>query len=539
MEEREDVDDAARELVDGPRDDDRSSSLSEPDEENEDDGEHADEEDEDNTVNGDGLVTHPRALDEIDSEAETERLDQTPTALRKQPDGLGRTPSKLSQTAKAEEEVSEPASPVPVGASAASSTSALATAGEFHPMYTPPIHATDTSITGRKRKRSGTEDSSLTSTGSAGSESPRKRAHTENGEAPADTDAAIDEAELPSEAAERTEDTQALDEPTAAGKKGWKGRRGKPKGKKAAKEGAEEAEEQAEEQPQEEHLATEEDIARKKEASVAYAEVHKVFRAFAEKAYNERLASVEYELSLLANPHNCTHPEYLRMVAAVDARLQKQRREADAYYKYKLQAIKQRTLADRTQLHSQYFQEVREIRESELYKLGENWYAIQKERRSSHADDDAKYIYKFPTKKSQQIKQQAKYNLEVSVLGGVAKYVGFPAAPDINGAQGGDLDSDLKAMKVLLIPTLMMSMRRLTLSNTDLQASSSTHAHTHCRRFRSTSAAPYLSSCTDHGIIRAGRETSPRSVPRTERLGEAATALAACTREHARHISHP
>lgn len=104
--------------------DDRSSSLSDPEDENEDlaeqngtDGDMADAEE----------LTAQRSL-EVDSEAETEI--ESPHKPRKHADSIGRTPSKLSQAATVEEGESEPPSPVPVGAGAASSTSTVATAGK-------------------------------------------------------------------------------------------------------------------------------------------------------------------------------------------------------------------------------------------------------------------------------------------------------------------------------------------------------------------------------------------------------------------------
>lgn len=111
----------------GGQHDDRSSSLSEPEDEH--DGSEEQGGVYEDMLDG-GALAAQRSL-EVDSEAETERLDQTPQKLRKHPDNLGRTPSKLSQTATADEEFSEPPSPVPVGAGAASSTSTIATAGEL------------------------------------------------------------------------------------------------------------------------------------------------------------------------------------------------------------------------------------------------------------------------------------------------------------------------------------------------------------------------------------------------------------------------
>jgi hypothetical protein len=54
----------------------------------------------------------------------------------------------------------------------------------------------------------------------------------------------------------------------------------------------------------------------------------------------------------------------------------------------------------------------------------------------------------FPTRRSQQITQQTAYNKEVSVLSGIAKYVGFPAAPDITSVRTGEREEDMEKMGV-------------------------------------------------------------------------------------------
>ena len=111
----------------GEHHDDRSSSLSEPEDDN-DDGEDDDAVAED-AFNADDAAAHQ--LLDYDSEATTERLDQTPQKLRKHADSLGRTPSKLNQTSATVDELSEPPSPLATGVGAASSTSTVATAGEY------------------------------------------------------------------------------------------------------------------------------------------------------------------------------------------------------------------------------------------------------------------------------------------------------------------------------------------------------------------------------------------------------------------------
>ena len=241
------------------------------------------------------------------------------------------------------------------------------------------------------------------------------------------------------------------------------GRKGKQKGRKP-KMAIEQVEVEQEEEPPaepEEETADqaqdpaqrEEDRQAKKDASNLFEDVTRAFRAFKDRLYTERLAALTAELQLLSEPTSDSpsiHPEFLRQAACVDARLEKQRAEASALYNYRLRSLRQRALGERSQLHSQYYQRVRDVREEVLCKLGENWYAIQRERRQSHQekDRDEAFVFKFPAKKSVQLRQQAKYNREVEVLSGMAKYVGFPAAPDIAAVEGEALEGDLRAMKV-------------------------------------------------------------------------------------------
>lgn len=281
-------------------------------------------------------------------------------------------------------------------------------------------------LPGKKRKRSDTLESPFTSAESTDGESKRKRSNDMN------------------------EDT--VDD----------GRKGKiSKGRKSKSEHSafttvdaiksvetadpveeNEVEESVEAQP-------EEDPVRKLEAMDAFAQLGKQFMAFRDALIRERVSSFDAELALLDQP-NCQHPEYLRLIACVDQRHQKQDKETKAYQYFKQNSIRQRTLGERAQLHSQYFQTVRDVRELALDDLGEQWYAIHRERRQgvNYQPEHNLSRYQFNDRRSDQLKQQAKYNHEVSILSGFAKYVGFPAAPDIGAVTGDALDNDLKAMRV-------------------------------------------------------------------------------------------
>lgn len=113
----------------GNRDDDdnRSSSLSEPDEDLEADAQQNGVSE--TLATNEELSAHQSL--EVDSEAETERLDQTPHKARKQLEETGRTPSKLNQAAAPDDELSDPPSPLPAGPGATSSTGTTDTIGEF------------------------------------------------------------------------------------------------------------------------------------------------------------------------------------------------------------------------------------------------------------------------------------------------------------------------------------------------------------------------------------------------------------------------
>jgi len=170
---------------------------------------------------------------------------------------------------------------------------------------------------------------------------------------------------------------------------------------------------------------------------------------------DEQIAQCELELEMLKQP-DCEHPEYLAMIKAVDDR----RAEKVAYERqllqYKQKNLEIITTAERHQLHSQYFQTVRDKREDILSLCNQKIFELQRGRRQLGVDE-VEYMMKLPEKRSDQIRHQTAYNLEVSILSGVAKYVGFPAAPEIRPARTSEIEDDLRAMKVsdlVLVPQL-------------------------------------------------------------------------------------
>lgn len=161
---------------------------------------------------------------------------------------------------------------------------------------------------------------------------------------------------------------------------------------------------------------------------------------------DEDIARCEMELEMMTQPH-CTHPDYLACIRGIDERRAEKIAQERTLMKYKMECLKRQTIAQRHQLHSQYFQQVRTIREDAIAECNHRMYELQKGRRQFGADE-VDYGMRMPEKKSERIRQQAAYNLEVSVLSGVGKHVGFPCAPALTSARPSEVDKDLRKMEV-------------------------------------------------------------------------------------------
>lgn len=174
----------------------------------------------------------------------------------------------------------------------------------------------------------------------------------------------------------------------------------------------------------------------------------KVANTFCRRLYEERIAQLELEEAQLKQDHP-THPEYLAMVRCLDERRDEKIRIAERLKEYTLKTVENFAVSRRSQILSQYAQSVRDIRETKLETLGKQWYDIQSDRRrfSSSVPD---YAYKFSEKRSQNVLNQMAYNKEVSILSGVAKYVGFPAAPPMSAATPAEAEEDIERIRVRL-----------------------------------------------------------------------------------------
>ncbi|KAJ2903826.1 hypothetical protein MKZ38_009301 [Zalerion maritima] len=188
----------------------------------------------------------------------------------------------------------------------------------------------------------------------------------------------------------------------------------------------------------------EEELEKKRLAYGQLAAIEKHFAAFRDRLYEERLEQLNQEEAMLRG-ETPTHPEYLAMMQCVDARLQEQLQHSESHLKHDVESLDTWAVSRRGQIMSQYHQGVRASRERTLSELGKQWFEIQYERRR-RADSTPDFGIKFPVQRPQQIRQAVAYNKEVSILSGVAKYQGFPAAPELNGAAASEVEDDFDAI---------------------------------------------------------------------------------------------
>ncbi|KAL8768686.1 MAG: hypothetical protein Q9209_005104 [Squamulea sp. 1 TL-2023] len=187
---------------------------------------------------------------------------------------------------------------------------------------------------------------------------------------------------------------------------------------------------------------------KKKSAMDSLNAIERCFASLRDKLFDERLAKLDVELAMLAEP-NVTHPELFGMNQVLEQRRDEKIQHENTLLKYKLGSLENKSKAEKAQAHGQYMQSVRDIRDWNLEQVNKEWYQIHKER-LGRENNVPEYLYQFPTRRSQQITHQTAYNKEVSVLSGIAKYRGFPAAPEICGAKRSEIESDFEKMGIAI-----------------------------------------------------------------------------------------
>jgi hypothetical protein len=452
------------------QDDDRSSSLSELDDE-----EGPDTADSDADADEDADGADQLSVVDGDSEAETERLEISPDkAPRKK--SFGATPSKLAQTASLTER--------PEIESLTDSGSSLSSDDESDDLSDAPADEDEVpqsqfenrSPVKRKREADEEEDaeqqerSRRRRTGSIASDEAKSDPESDaeglptppSREASAEPDAEVAVVEDPEAEDEEPEEEEDEDEQKVDSNEEIKE---KPRGRvrSSRRLGKEETvpeeeadvDEEAEVDEQSDEVEvddaeaaakSEEEQAKRLAAMEALTHLERHFAVLRDRLYDERIAAINNDLAQLAESVP-THPELLKQLEVVRKHRDDKFEVEQKLLVYKIGALKNKSIAERSQIHSAYYQTVRDIREKHLERLSEHFYRIQRDRFKSETAMPS-YVIPFPERRSKRITQQTAYNKEVSILSGVAKYVGFPAAPDLAQSHAKELEDDLQKMGV-------------------------------------------------------------------------------------------
>lgn len=502
--------------VDTP-DDDRSSSLSEL-------------EDAPENIELEADATPTNVVIDGDSEAETERIDPTPEKLKKTTFQI--SPSKLAQSITADNrpeiealtnsEVSSPMTPVED-----SDLEEEVSENEEVVEEQDGLNVLSQVATNKRKRLSdildleGDERARRRRTGSVESDEEKSDAESELAEPqsreptvePEELDQQVEydreeEADEPEAEQEQADTSDASKEKKSKHATRSRSRRGKTLEEQEQDGEDNEAEEGSDEEVEADDVEatakSEEEQARRAAAMEALTALERHFASLRDKLYDERISQINRELTQLSEPET-SHPELLKQLECVNKYRDDKSTVEQKLLVYKIQSLKQKSIADRSQIQSQYFQTVRDVREQHLERISEHFYRIQRERFKS-TQVAPTFTIPFPEKRVQQITQQTAYNREVSILSGVAKYVGFPAAPELPSMPSDELDKDMEKMGV---STHQKQRKQKNFANR--------HTDYTCPESSFTSSTKAYSQLLQHGDL---CPRSGRTISRTNTVGE-------------------
>lgn len=180
----------------------------------------------------------------------------------------------------------------------------------------------------------------------------------------------------------------------------------------------------------------------RKEAISLLTEIEVDFAKLRDKLYQDKMARFVAEIEMCMDG---THPELTKVSNQIENIRNEKVRLASLQRDYQRKCIDNQTRASRDQLHQQYLKDVADTRNKLLTKTTQQWYGINKERRSMDTLVPD-FTYKIPEKRSTQLKDRQRIHDEVSYLMGLADSTGFPTAPDITSMQEDEIEDDLFAL---------------------------------------------------------------------------------------------
>ncbi|KAK7204688.1 Sds3-like-domain-containing protein [Myxozyma melibiosi] len=187
-----------------------------------------------------------------------------------------------------------------------------------------------------------------------------------------------------------------------------------------------------------------EERARKRRAAVAsLTEIEVEFAKLRDRLHEDRILRLNAEIEMCLQGR---HPELAAVYEQIARTRDERIRLAEAHRRYRRRCIENQTRSYRSHWHQQFFKNVANLRAKMMSETTETWYRINRERRAMDALVPF-YGYRIPEKRSTQVRQRQAQYQEVAILTGLAKYVGFPAAPDINSASADEIAEDLEALR--------------------------------------------------------------------------------------------
>jgi hypothetical protein len=168
------------------------------------------------------------------------------------------------------------------------------------------------------------------------------------------------------------------------------------------------------------------------------------FAKLRDRLYQDKMERFKSELAMCLNG---SHPELQTVYSKIDSHRAEKTKLAELERKYKLESVARKTIAQRTQVHQQFYKQVFDAKNHLLKEITEEWYKINKERRTMDLLVP-EYSYKIPEYTDELVHQRQQLNQEISILVGLNQYYGFPKAPQLKPVEGDELNDDLRAMNI-------------------------------------------------------------------------------------------
>lgn len=276
-------------------------------------------------------------------------------------------------------------------------------------------------------------------------------------------------------------------------------------------DGGEEEEEEVDDEELEEEVQDDtEREERNKHRQAAMESLRQIEIEFARlrsKLYSERLTQIEREIELA---ETCQHPLLIEKTRQNEQRHSGRIDRAQILYESRRSEAEVQFKARKFMAHSQFAQDRQKLRAKLLSKTSAEWFQIHREKRVLDITVP-EYGYIISERKSQQIKHRREREAEVSVLAGLKKSVGFPAAPSISIASTKEIESDLIEMG--LIRSSTVSSRGNQALNVQHQQQQQQHAgmnnHPVLNAHQSHAHATHLTHQQNHAKNHHHRERFP------------------------------